>query len=216
MKKTALLIVLLVASLSVIACSKKEEAQAPEKAAETAAVAVAEKAAEVGAKVEEKAADVAAQVEEKAVEAAVQVEEKAVEAAAATESSVQAATKQASEVAAKVEDKAAEATEAGKEAVAAVAGAGAAAVAAVEKKAAEATQAVAEAVSGDNIVVENTYGKVTFNHKVHSEAFDCALCHGEGEPGALAMGKEKAHAACKGCHQEQGAGPTKCSECHVK
>ncbi|MDX9708905.1 MAG: cytochrome c3 family protein [Trichloromonas sp.] len=207
MKRTALLIVLLVASLSIVACSKKEEAQAPapEKAAETAAATVTEKAAETAAQVEEKAADVAAQVEEKAVEAAAQVEEKAAEAAAATESAVQAATEQAGEVAAKVEEKAAEATEAGKEVVAAV-----------EEKAAEATQAVAEAASGDSIVIENTYGKVTFNHKVHSEAFDCALCHGEGEPGALDLGKEKAHAACKGCHQEKGAGPTKCSECHVK
>ena len=189
MKRTALLIVLLVASLSVVACSKKEEAQAPapEKAAETAAATVTEKAAETAAQVEEKAADVAAQVEEKAVEAAAQVEEKAVEAAAATESAVQAATEQAAEVAAKVEE-----------------------------KAAEATQAVAEAASGDSIVIENTYGKVTFNHKVHSEAFDCALCHGEGEPGALDMGKDAAHAACKGCHQEKGAGPVKCSECHIK
>ena len=198
MKRTSLLIVLLVASLSVVACSKKEEAQAPEKAAETAAVAVTEKAAEVGAQADEKAAESAAQVEEKAAESAAQVEEKAaevaaevkeeaVEAAADTQNAAQAATEQAAEVAAEVKE-----------------------------KAAEATQAVAEAASGDSIVIENTYGKVTFNHKVHAESFDCALCHGEGEPGALDMGKEKAHAACKGCHQEQGAGPVKCSECHVK
>jgi hypothetical protein len=200
MKRTALLIVLLVASMSVVACGKKEEAQAPapEKAAETAAVAVTEKAAEVGAQadekaaesaaqVEEKAAEVAAEVKEEAVEAAAEVKEEAVEAAAATEKAAQAATEEAAQVAAKVEE-----------------------------KVADAAQAAAETASVDNIVIENTYGKVTFNHKVHAESFDCALCHGEGEPGALDMGKEKAHAACKGCHQEQGAGPVKCSECHVK
>lgn len=187
MKRTALLIVLLVASLSVVACNKKEEAQAPEKAAETAAVAVTEKAAEVGAQADEKAAESAAQVEEKAAEVAAEVKEEAVEAAADTEKAAQAATEEAAEVAAEVEE-----------------------------KVADAAQAAAEAASADSIVIENTYGKVTFNHKVHAESFDCALCHGEGEPGALDMGKEKAHAACKGCHQEQGAGPVKCSECHVK
>ena len=27
------------------------------------------------------------------------------------------------------------------------------------------------------------------------------------------LGKEKAHPLCKGCHQEKGSGPTKCSGC---
>ena len=209
MKRTSLLIVLLVASLSVVACSKKEEAQAPEKAAETAAVAVTEKAAEVGAQAEEKAAESAAQVQEKAAESAAQVQEKAVEAAAEVK-------EEAVEAAAEVKEEAVEAAADTQKAAQAATEQAAEVAAEVEEKAADAAQAVAEAASGDNIVIENTYGKVTFNHKVHAESFDCALCHGEGEAGALDMGKEKAHAACKGCHQEQGAGPVKCSECHVK
>ncbi|MEJ2199795.1 MAG: cytochrome c3 family protein [Desulfuromonadaceae bacterium] len=63
---------------------------------------------------------------------------------------------------------------------------------------------------------DTNYGKVILSHEKHAEAFACALCHGQGEPGPLVLGKTKAHVLCKGCHMEQGAGPTKCNTCHEK
>ena len=73
-----------------------------------------------------------------------------------------------------------------------------------------------QAVSPKTVVLEASYGKVTFPHSLHAEAYDCTTCHGEGTPGMLGLGKVKAHALCKGCHKEVGAGPTGCKDCHVK
>lgn len=58
-------------------------------------------------------------------------------------------------------------------------------------------------------------GAVTFDHKGHSDNFDCAKCH-EGTPAKIdAEGKKAGHAVCKDCHKAN-KGPTKCGECHVK
>jgi len=86
-----------------------------------------------------------------------------------------------------------------------------------------------------------TQGKVTFNHKKHSETLkiDCVKCHHTWKAGetsgklcvdchkATAEGKTPAakdafHQDCyKGCHTEakkanKPAGPTVCTKCHVK
>ncbi len=58
-------------------------------------------------------------------------------------------------------------------------------------------------------------GAVTFNHKAHTEKFECSKCH-EGTPAKIAVdGKDQGHAVCKDCHKAEG-GPTKCGECHTK
>ena len=65
----------------------------------------------------------------------------------------------------------------------------------------------------ETITLEAKSGKVTFPHKAHA-AKGCKTCH-EGAPGKIAgFGKDKAHALCKGCHEEQGKGPSKCDGCH--
>jgi DnaJ-class molecular chaperone len=72
------------------------------------------------------------------------------------------------------------------------------------------------AMAADTVVMKAKNGDVTFNHKAHSTSMECAVCHGEGTPAKLALGKDKAHALCKDCHTKKGAGPTKCGDCHKK
>jgi hypothetical protein len=84
------------------------------------------------------------------------------------------------------------------------------------------------------------YGKVKFTHKKHAETLkiDCVKCHHTWKKGettgkmckdchkAKAEGKtisakDAYHKDCKGCHDEakkakKPAGPTGCTECHVK
>ncbi|BBO83625.1 acidic tetraheme cytochrome c3 TmcA [Desulfosarcina ovata] len=81
-----------------------------------------------------------------------------------------------------------------------------------------------------------------FEHDLHNENAgidDCAVCHHIYEDGQLVEGESSEdqrcsechdlegsddqpalmqafHANCKGCHQEQEAGPILCGECHVK
>lgn len=73
----------------------------------------------------------------------------------------------------------------------------------------------ASAFAADTVVMKAKNGDVTFNHKAHGAKIDCKLCHGDGVPGKLVMGKDKAHSLCKDCHSKQG-GPTKCADCHKK
>ncbi len=92
----------------------------------------------------------------------------------------------------------------------------------------------------DEIVFEAMNGKVTFNHKKHSETLkiDCLKCHhtwkaGEtsgkkcldchkaSAEGKTSSAKDAFHKTCKGCHDElkkanKPAGPTMCTQCHVK
>lgn len=67
-----------------------------------------------------------------------------------------------------------------------------------------------------SLVLKSPQGDVTLTHRLHEDRLGCAPCHGEGTPGALPLGKEKAHPLCKGCHQAKAAGPVKCPECHKK
>jgi cytochrome c553 len=72
------------------------------------------------------------------------------------------------------------------------------------------------AIAADTVVYEASQGKVTFNHKAHSDKLkDCAKCH-EGTPAKIEVTKDLAHKdLCKKCHAEMG-GPTKCGDCHKK
>ncbi len=76
--------------------------------------------------------------------------------------------------------------------------------------------AAKQAVSPETIVLEASYGNVTFPHAMHSGEFDCNTCHGEDTPGLFGLDKEKAHGLCKDCHKQKGAGPTNCKGCHKK
>lgn len=74
-------------------------------------------------------------------------------------------------------------------------------------------------VAADMVTLKAKMGDVTFNHKSHSEANACTVCHGEGTPGKFALGgKDPAHKLCGGCHGEKKMGPqaNKCMECHKK
>lgn len=66
------------------------------------------------------------------------------------------------------------------------------------------------------LVLENKKGNVSFSHKTHIDSVDCVKCHGTEAPGPIALGKEKGHDLCQGCHKENKAGPTKCGDCHEK
>jgi predicted CXXCH cytochrome family protein len=92
----------------------------------------------------------------------------------------------------------------------------------------------------DEIVFDAPNGKVTLNHKKHSETLkiDCLKCHHTWKAGetsgkkctechkATAEGKtpplkDTFHQTCRGCHDElkkanKPAGPTMCTQCHVK
>jgi uncharacterized paraquat-inducible protein A len=92
----------------------------------------------------------------------------------------------------------------------------------------------------DTVVLDASFGKVTLDHKKHSETLkiDCLKCHHTWKAGetsgkictdchkATAEGKTPSlkdafHQTCKGCHDElkkagKPAGPTGCTQCHVK
>jgi len=92
----------------------------------------------------------------------------------------------------------------------------------------------------DEVAFDAPNGKVTFTHKKHSETLkiDCLKCHhtwkqgetsgklcrechkGSAEGKGLSA-KDAFHKTCKGCHDEakkvnKPAGPTMCTQCHVK
>jgi hypothetical protein len=92
----------------------------------------------------------------------------------------------------------------------------------------------------DTLTFDVSYGKVTFTHKKHGEAYKiaCVKCHHTWKQGettgklckdchkAKAEGKnlslkDAMHKDCKGCHDEakkakKPTGPTGCTQCHVK
>jgi predicted CXXCH cytochrome family protein len=72
------------------------------------------------------------------------------------------------------------------------------------------------AVGPDSVTMKAKNGNVTFDHKKHSAAGDCKVCHGEGTPAKLTLDKAAAHKLCIDCHKAKTAGPTKCGECHKK
>jgi hypothetical protein len=80
----------------------------------------------------------------------------------------------------------------------------------------KAVDAAKQAVSPETIVLEASYGNVTFPHALHQDSYECSICHGEGTPGLFGLDKDKAHALCRDCHKQEGAGPTGCKDCHKK
>jgi hypothetical protein len=92
----------------------------------------------------------------------------------------------------------------------------------------------------DVVEFNPAFGKVTFPHKKHAETqkIDCMKCHHTWKKGetsgkvctdchkAKAEGKtlsakDAFHKDCRGCHSEakkanKPAGPTGCTQCHVK
>lgn len=80
----------------------------------------------------------------------------------------------------------------------------------------QAVDEMVEATAQETVVLEASYGDVTFPHAMHADTYDCATCHGEGTPGALDLDKDKAHALCRDCHKGEEAGPTGCRDCHKK
>jgi len=81
----------------------------------------------------------------------------------------------------------------------------------IEEEAAE-----TDVVPPETVTFEASMGAVTFDHAGHMGRLDCSACHPTDPPEKIVLDKDKAHALCKGCHQEQGAGPTKCTECHKR
>ncbi len=92
----------------------------------------------------------------------------------------------------------------------------------------------------DTITFDVPYGKVAFSHKKHADTYKvdcvkchhtwkkgetsgklCKDCHKEKAEGKTISMKDAAHKDCKGCHDEakkagKPAGPTGCTQCHVK
>ena len=99
--------------------------------------------------------------------------------------------------------------------------------------------AVAQAGAPDVITIDKAQAKkapVVFPHKAHSEANDCTVCHHTAkgkddiqscfechgkdpnapDPSVSSAKENPFHIMCRGCHKEQGKGPTKCGDCHKK
>lgn len=116
------------------------------------------------------------------------------------------------ETAEKAADKAAAAT-------AAVTTAATAAVASATDKAAAAkaaTTAQKPAVAAPKeLILEASYGNVTFPHGMHAETYACSTCHGSATPAAFGLTKDVAHVLCRDCHKKEGA-PNGCMDCHKK
>jgi hypothetical protein len=85
-------------------------------------------------------------------------------------------------------------------------------------------------------VIQKSRAPVPFDHAAHlKRAENCKVCHHTSDAkgtdvqscsavdchGTETVGKklnlrEAYHKMCRGCHQEQKAGPTKCDDCHIK
>ena len=90
----------------------------------------------------------------------------------------------------------------------------------------------------DKLTIQaNEKKPVEFNHKFHSDKYECATCHhkwdGNGQPATCTSCHEKAdgdapkrhkafhsktsETSCVGCHTKAGGNaPTKCADCHPK
>jgi glycyl-tRNA synthetase (class II) len=72
-----------------------------------------------------------------------------------------------------------------------------------------------EAAELDCTVCHHVYEDGELLEDETSEDSECSECHGDGSSRNLDL-VAKYHTRCKGCHEEEGAGPVVCSECHVK
>lgn len=131
---------------------------------------------------------------------------------AAVEQAVQQA-QQTADAAAKQAEQAATAVQ---EKAAAVQKQAEAVVAKGEKAAADAKASAEKILAPETVTLNPKQGTITLPHKKHADAHGCKTCHGDQTPGPLALGKEKGHALCLGCHKKMQAGPTSCTKCHQK
>lgn len=97
--------------------------------------------------------------------------------------------------------------------------------------------AVAHGDMPEVITIDKAQAKkapVVFPHKAHADVNECTVCHHTAkgkddaqscfechgkdpnapDPSAMGAKENPFHILCRGCHQEQGKGPTKCNECH--
>ena len=156
---------------------------------------------------EEKVEDMTESATEEAAETEEKMEQAVEEAAEETEETAEAAADKTEEMMAEAEKETEEAVEATEEKATEVAEETA-------ETAGEAAEEVEEAATPETLVLEASFGDVTFPHGVHANAYGCIPCHGKGEPGLFGLEKDEAHSLCKGCHEEEQAGPTGCKDCH--
>jgi len=74
----------------------------------------------------------------------------------------------------------------------------------------------------DLLVFPSGKGEVIFSHSVHMKSLneqECIRCHRIEHPNLKNIQSRFedhriAHSFCKGCHREQGKGPSECHQCH--
>lgn len=192
-------------ALVIFGCGSSEEPKTTQSTKETKT----EKMTEAAKSAVEEVKEIATAVADKAVEMEKQAEPAIKEAAAETKAMAVAAADKAGEMMTAAEDATMKAADTAGDTIknAAVA---------TTMAAGKVVAAAKQAVSPETIILEASYGNITFPHAVHSAAFACNTCHGEGTPGLFGLDKEKAHVLCKDCHKQQGGGPTACNGCHKK
>jgi hypothetical protein len=181
-------------ALMVSGCEKSEELNPTKTTTETTTERIAEAAKDSAGEMKESAQVVA---------------EKAEDSEKQTESAAKEAVKESEELAASADDKTKE-----------IANQSADEAKEVMSQAKEGTtMAIDEAkqtFSPETIVLEASYGNITFPHAQHSDTFECSTCHGDTAPGPFDLDKNSAHDLCRDCHKQKGLGPTDCKGCHKK
>lgn len=74
----------------------------------------------------------------------------------------------------------------------------------------------------DLLIFPNSKGEVVFRHSKHLKSLkehECIRCHRIENPTLKNIQSRFedhriAHSFCKGCHRDQGKGPTECHQCH--
>ncbi len=188
----------MVLTLAIFGCSQSEESKPAPGKTETATEKVAEATESAAGEVKEAAQTVAEETKQMADAAADKTEEMAGQAAEASKEMM------------------ADAKEATKEAADTVAEKAQSAAVATTTAADKAVDSAKQAVSPETIVLEASYGNVTFPHALHQGSYECSTCHGEETPGLFGLDKDKAHELCRDCHKQEGVGPTGCKDCHKK
>jgi FtsZ-interacting cell division protein ZipA len=181
-------------ALMVSGCEKSEELNPTKTTTETTTERIAEAAKDSAGEMKESAQVVAEKAEDSEKE---------------TESAAKEAVKESEELAASADDKTKE-----------IANQSADEAKEVMSQAKEGTTvAIDEAkqtFSPETIVLEASYGNITFPHAQHSDTFECSTCHGDTAPGPFDLDKNSAHDLCRDCHKQKGLGPTDCKGCHKK
>jgi hypothetical protein len=191
--------------LAIFGCGPSEESESVQDSKETTTEKVSEAAKSAVKGVKEMATTVA----DKAVGMKENAEPAIKEAAADTKKMVVAAADKTGEMMTDAKDATMKVADSTGEAVKSAA-------VATTMAADKVVEAAKQAVSPETIVLEASYGNVTFPHAMHSGEFDCNTCHGEETPGLFGLDKAQAHVLCKDCHKQKGTGPTDCLGCHKK